>query len=346
MSTTTSTLNTNKKTAAIAQLCATSNKLQNLRGIAHCAGLAQQKGACMLFLPECFGFLGESAQQTLAEAEPEIIVGSKESAVQNQADVTSLLQEAVASGSNGGELSISEDSSSSSSSINLLCGLQTIARESGLWISGGGMHVGGAPPAEGSDQTRVYNTHVILDNEGEVKCLYRKIHLFDVHIPGKVDLQESKTTARGTELATCESPLGKLGLTTCYDVRFPEQYIALRKLGAEILLVPSAFTVPTGSAHWHTLLRTRAIEHQCYVLAAAQYGRHNAKRESYGHSLAVDPWGKVLADAGGCDGPGTMPGDKAITTPSIVTCEIDLDMVASIRQRMPIEQHRDAAVGF
>lgn len=144
------------------------------------------------------------------------------------------------------------------------------------------MHVTGAPPAEGSDLQRVYNTHVIIDNTGDVKCLYRKIHLFDVSIPGKFTLKESNTTGPGTELVTCDSPLGKLGVTTCYDMRFPEMYIHLVECGSQVLLMPSAFTVPTGSAHWHTLLRARAIESQCYVLAAAQYGKHNEKRESYG----------------------------------------------------------------
>lgn len=144
------------------------------------------------------------------------------------------------------------------------------------------MHVAGGPPAEGADRERVYNTHLIIDEQGDVRALYRKIHMFDVSIPGKVNLKESNTTAPGEELVTCDSPVGKLGVTTCYDVRFPEMYIPLVRMGAQILLVPSAFTVPTGNSHWHTLLKARAIESQCYVLAAAQYGRHNEKRESYG----------------------------------------------------------------
>jgi len=142
---------------------------------------------------------------------------------------------------------------------------------------------------------------------------YRKMHLFDVSLPlQNIHLRESSTTAPGCTLTVCDSPLGRLGLTTCYDLRFPALYAALVEGndddgdgdgdgggGAEVLLVPSAFTVPTGRAHWHTLLTARAIETQSYVIAAAQVGRHNGKRESYGHSLAVDPWGEVLADAGG-----------------------------------------------
>lgn len=210
------------------------------------------------------------------------------------------------------------------------------------------MHVSGAPPKEGSDRQRVYNTHVIIDDKGEVRCIYRKIHLFDVSIPGKVNLKESNITAPGTELVTCDSPIGKLGVTTCYDVRFPEMYIPLVKMGAQVLLVPSAFTVPTGSAHWHTLLKARAIENQCYLLAAAQYGRHNDKRESYGHALAVDPWGVIIGDAGGSDGPGTVetnPGQEIIV-PTIFTCDIDLEKTASVRQRIPVQMHRENAIKF
>merc|ERR1712232_228857 len=122
------------------------------------------------------------------------------------------------------------------------------AKESGLWISGGGIHVKAPPISESLGvQQRVYNTHVILDSDGLLRSCYRKIHLFDVTIPGKVHLRESKTTAPGTELVTCDSPLGTLGVTTCYDLRFPEMYIELVKRGAQILLVPSAFTIPTGS---------------------------------------------------------------------------------------------------
>lgn len=113
-------------------------------------------------------------------------------------------------------------------------------------------------------------------------------------------------------------------------------YVALIKQGAQIILVPSAFTVPTGTAHWHTLLSARAIESQCYVLAAAQYGKHNKKRESFGHSIAINPWGDILADAGGC-----LDEDQSkLITPSIVTCEIDLGFLDSVRERMPIEMHR------
>jgi len=178
---------------------------------------------------------------------------------------------------------------------------------------------------------RVYNTHIVFNAKGELVSKYRKAHLFDVTIPSQgIHLKESATTAPGDSgiVVVSESPVGILGLSICYDLRFPEQYRMLTEKGAQVLLVPSAFTVPTGEAHWHTLLRARAIENQCFVIAAAQCGVHNDKRESYGHSLVVDPWGKVLVDAGGQD--------KGM----VVVCDLDLGLVESIRARMPIAQHR------
>eukprot|EP00980_Cylindrotheca_fusiformis_P004710 scaffold993_cov110-Cylindrotheca_fusiformis.AAC.20 len=317
-----------KPIAAIAQLRSTSNKLENLAAVAKCARMAKEKGAKMLFLPECFGFMGESSDQTLEEADDPSSLDDS-AASDNSETVTKLLQLACSE-------KISDFSQSIDSRISVLGGLRTIARETRLWISGGGFHVGKAPPDDQTGHPRVYNTHVILDDNGNVQAVYRKVHLFDVSIPGKVELRESKTTAPGTDLVVCDSPIGKLGLSTCYDVRFPEMYLSLVNHGAQILLVPSAFTVPTGTAHWHTLLRARAIESQCYVLAAAQVGKHNSKRESFGHSLAVDPWGKILADAGGA-----LDDAKAGEEPSIISCEIDLELIDSIRQRMPIGMHRD-----
>jgi len=386
--------------AAIAQLRSTSDKFQNLVNIAFCAGLAKSKGASMLFLPECFGFMGESALQTLQEAESlsrlstlplvpmpmnssptdddtpkreeeKVLANILKSTIHGAANCSTGVDGDTADRYNG---DLHDAHKMLPVVHSLMDGLRIIAKESGLWISGGGIHVSGAPP-EGNDdgkqldsseasalgvqaqqqqqqqqrkqQQRVYNTHVILDSDGKLKASYQKIHLFDVSIPGKVELRESKTTAPGENLVVCDSPLGKLGVTTCYDLRFPEMYTELvGSMGAQILLVPSAFTVPTGAAHWHVLLRARAIENQCYVLAAAQYGKHNQKRESFGHSLAVDPWGKILADAGGY--PTTEeeanPHDrKTPEPPSIITAEIDLSLIDSIRQRMPIDLHRSNA---
>ncbi|KAG7241522.1 hypothetical protein INR49_025427 [Caranx melampygus] len=159
--------------------------------------------------------------------------------------------------------------------------------------------------------------------------LARKSHLFDVELPEKgVSLKESAFTIPGPSMVSpVQTPIGKVGLGICYDLRFPELSVALQRNGAEILTYPSAFTVATGVAHWEVLLRARAIETQCYVVAAAQVGRHHEKRSSYGHALVVDPWGEVVGDCGG-DNPG------------MVLVEINLGKVSSTRRNMPVQQHR------
>lgn len=321
----------------------------------------------MLFLPECFGFMGSNSKQTLANAEllpdhPEPL--SSDDCVSETTVASSKwyrsLEDTVSASFMDGVVASGDTTSSESShhpnrigeetekegSLSILQGLRTIAKCSGLWISGGGMHEAGAPPASSPIESdtpnppRVYNTHVVLDSDGRLCSSYRKIHLFDVSLPLQgVNLCESATTAPGQTLTVCDSPLGRLGLTTCYDLRFPELYAALSKKnangegGAEVLLVPSAFTVPTGEAHWHTLLKARAIENQCYLIAAAQCGRHNEKRVSYGHSLAVDPWGEVLVDAGGVD--------ETRLEPKIVCCNVKREKVKEVRERMPIQAHRE-----
>jgi len=309
--------------AAIAQLTSTSNKFRNLINVARCASMAKRQGASMLFLPECFGYIGSSAKETRKNAE---ILDLHSTLRLNSDIVTSLFETIVASEA---VLPDSEEDKYDNESIFVMDGLRTIAQASNLWISGGGIH----EVISGED--RVYNTHVILNDQGELIKKYRKIHLFDVSIPGRVELKESNTTRAGESVEICDSPLGVLGLTTCYDVRFPELYAELVKKGAQIMLVPSAFTIPTGSAHWHILLRARAIETQCYVLAAAQVGRHNEKRESYGHTLAVNAWGEVVADA------------KETLGPTVISCDIDLiTQIEQLRQRMPIQKHREAANGY
>ena len=187
------------KKAAIAQLCSTSNKFQNLLDIAVCARMAKAQGASMLFLPECFGFMGEKSGQTLEEAENPVM----EDTNVNDSEVTESLIATVS-----GKQEQTRVKSGDNKSIFLLDALRTIASESGLWISGGGMHVSGAPPDELTGNPRVYNTHIILDDSGGLRALYRKIHLFDVSIPGKVQLRESATTAPGKKLVVCDSPIG------------------------------------------------------------------------------------------------------------------------------------------
>ena len=209
---------------AVAQLTSTFNKLDNLRSIAKCAGEARAQKATMLFLPENCGFVGVNAAETLANAEPAIdpSTGKQKGGKTTNPDlVAKELTTVVDSNSTGNEMEKSAEqngSHSESEYVYLLDGLRTIARASNLWISVGGIHERGAPSrasvASTDKQTasaseRIYNTHVILDNVGEVKAVYRKVHLFDVSIPGKVDLQESVSTAPGTKLVTCGSPVGR-----------------------------------------------------------------------------------------------------------------------------------------
>lgn len=200
-----------------------------------------------------------------------------------------------------------------------------------MWLSLGGFHERGH---DWESDRRIYNSHIIINDKGDIISVYRKSHLFDVELPEKgVSLKESAFTIPGPSLTSpVQTPIGKVGLGICYDLRFPELSAALQRHGAEILTYPSAFTVATGAAHWEVLLRARAIETQCFVLAAAQVGRHHEKRSSYGHALAVDPWGEVLGDCGG-------------EKPGMVLVEIDLEKVRSTRRNMPVRQHRRDA-GF
>jgi predicted amidohydrolase len=196
-----------------------------------------------------------------------------------------------------------------------------LAKQHGLWLSLGGFQ------ERGPDDSHAYNAHLLVDDQGELVRVYRKLHLFDIDLPDGTQLFESRSYAAGGELVVTASPVGELGMTICYDLRFPEQFLSLRQMGAEVMLVPAAFTATTGKAHWETLLRARAIETQCWVAAAAQVGQHNPKRKSHGHAMIIDPWGCVVAQ---CDGERTM----------IAVADVDLDFLARVRQRLPCEQHR------
>jgi predicted amidohydrolase len=172
---------------------------------------------------------------------------------------------------------------------------------------------------------RAYNTSCLFDSYGRLVARYRKLHLFDVELPGRVSVRESDARAPGDEVVTAPTELGHLGLSICYDLRFPELYRRLVRAGAEILLVPSAFTFPTGAAHWETLCRARAIENQCYLIAPDQTGQSPHGFGDFGESLIVDPWGRVLARAG--DGEG------------IAIAEIDLAYLARVRRELPCLTH-------
>ncbi len=153
----------------------------------------------------------------------------------------------------------------------------------------------GSFPETADDAARPYNTTLLFGPTGERVAAYRKMHLFDIDLPGLEHLKESKATSPGTELVVADAGFATLGLSICYDLRFPELYRALSAQGAEILLVPSAFTDRTGRDHWEVLLRARAIENLCYVMAPAQWGKHGGNRVSHGHAMIVDPWGSVVA---------------------------------------------------
>ncbi len=155
----------------------------------------------------------------------------------------------------------------------------------------------GSIPERGPDATHVYNTSVLIDRRGEVVATYRKIHLFDVDFGTTLALHESKYVAAGTAPVSATLDGWGVGLSICYDVRFPELYRSLAKAGARILCVPAAFTLHTGKDHWELLLRARAVENQCYVVAAAQFGSHGGGRSSWGKSMIIDPWGTMLATA-------------------------------------------------
>lgn len=198
--------------------------------------------------------------------------------------------------------------------------LGDIARTERVWLLAGSVAERGPTPE------RAYNTSVLFDADGRIAAVYRKIHLFDVCIPDGPSFQESAFVERGGALTAADTPVGRLGLSICFDLRFPTVYQRLVGLGATVLTVPSAFTVPTGLAHWHTLLRARAIECQAWVLAPAQEGRHDdaGARESFGHSLIVDPWGRVVADAGRDNPEG------------LVLADLDPGEVARVRAAIPL----------
>ncbi|MBX2812864.1 MAG: carbon-nitrogen hydrolase family protein [Myxococcales bacterium] len=177
------------------------------------------------------------------------------------------------------------------------------------------------------DPSRPYNTSVLYGPSGETLAVYRKIHLFDVDLrPNGPRLMESERTLPGESVAVVKTELGTIGLTICYDIRFPELFGELTLRGAEIICVPAAFTVPTGRDHWEPLLRARAIENQCYVVAPAQWGQHWEHRRSYGRSMIVDPWGVTIAQC---------PDGE-----SIAYADIDLEHLHTIRRRMPCGRHR------
>ena len=203
----------------------------------------------------------------------------------------------------------------------VLAAAREAAARLGVWIE-----IGSLALRPGDEEPRYVNRAFLIDDAGAIRARYDKLHLFDVDLPTGERWRESSAYRPGAGAVVADTPAGRLGLSICYDMRFPDLYRALSDAGAEILAVPAAFTVPTGRAHWHVLLRARAIEAGCFVIAAAQVGRHEDGRETYGHSLVVDPWGEVLLDMG--------------EEPGLGFADIDLERLRDVRARIPTLRHR------
>lgn len=195
------------------------------------------------------------------------------------------------------------------------------AKKHSIWL------VGGTIPMKSSDKNRIRAACLLFNDQGEQVARYDKIHLFDVNLPGSDECYiESETIESGDETVVVDTPFGKLGLAICYDLRFPEMFRELIDKGMEILAIPSAFTAITGRAHWEALLRARAIENQCYVIAAAQGGYHANGRETHGDSMIIDPWGIIL--------------NRLSKAAGVVKADIDGERVASVRKTFPAVNHR------
>jgi predicted amidohydrolase len=194
-----------------------------------------------------------------------------------------------------------------------------LARELRVWL-----HIGSMAVLLGNG--KIANRSFLFTPEGEIEARFDKIHMFDVTLPGGESYRESKNYQAGDVAVLAGLPWGTLGLTVCYDLRFPHLYRALAQAGADFLAIPSAFTRRTGEAHWHTLIRARAIETGCFVFAAAQAGRHESGRDTYGHSLVVSPWGDILAEADGVH-------------PSVIVADVKSSEVEEARGRIPSLQH-------
>ena len=203
----------------------------------------------------------------------------------------------------------------------VLAQVRAAAQQAGLWVHLGSLAVKGEIP-DGKWRNRAF----VIAPDGSIAARYDKIHLFDVDLATGESWRESAVYAGGDSAVAVDLPKAVLGLSICYDLRFSALYAALSRAGADIVAVPAAFTVPTGEAHWHVLLRARAIESACFVVAAAQTGTHADGRSTYGHSLVIDPWGEVLLDMG--------------ETPGLAFADLDLSRIAEVRSRVPVIANR------
>lgn len=203
----------------------------------------------------------------------------------------------------------------------VLAAVQDAAAREGLWV-----HIGSLPLKDEPADGRWANRSFLIDDSGAIRARYDKIHLFDVDLATGESWRESSVYGPGEQVVLADTPWGRMGFSICYDMRFPDLYRAMTNAGATILLAPAAFTVPTGQAHWHVLLRARAIEAGCFVIATAQTGHHEDGRTTYGHSVVIDPWGDVLLDMGEEAGLGLA--------------DIDLSRIGDVRGRVPALANR------
>jgi predicted amidohydrolase len=279
--------------------------------LAQCRSLirkASSAGASVLFLPEASDYIGSNASETISLCQPittsPFVLGLQKEAAHHRLPINVGIHEPA-----------SANASSSTSDS----------------------------PDSPESTKKVQNTLIWIDASGTITHRYQKLHLFDVEIRDGPILKESNSVRKGPCLIDpFPTPLGQLGLLICFDLRFPEPSLALRNRGAQILTYPSAFTVPTGKAHWEVLLRARAIETQSYVVAAAQVGCHDGeggKRRSYGHGMIVDPWGRVVAELGG-EGEEEGSG-KGLDVGEIAVAEVDLEGLERVRREMPLLRRTD-----
>jgi predicted amidohydrolase len=286
------------KVAAL-QMTSTEDVDANLARASALATEAAAAGAALIGFPENFAYLGSDLDHRLSIAE----------ALPAPAEELPAPAEALPSpdlkAQGGGPI---------------LTAMQALARQTGAWLLLGGF------PERAASPTHIRNTSVLLRADGSIAAVYRKIHLFDVDVPGGKRFRESETVEPGSEAVVAETPWGPLGLTICYDLRFPELYRTLTARGARLLAVPSAFTLETGKDHWSVLLRARAIENQAYLFAPAQFGHHGGNRRSWGHAMVVDPWGAVLAECGDHEG--------------FALASVDLGYQDRVRASLPCLTHR------
>jgi deaminated glutathione amidase len=268
------------------QMTSTEDVEANLERARELVRQAATSGALLVGLPENFAYLGNDRDHRLAIAETLPDPGTPHDA---------------------------------SGARPILGTMQELARAAGTWLLLGGF------PERGAGN-KIRNSAVLLDPSGTVVSIYRKMHLFDVDVPGGRRFRESEAIEPGGAPVVAETPWGGLGLSICYDLRFPELYRALAAGGARIVAVPSAFTVETGKDHWHVLLRARAIENQVFLMAPAQFGAHGPNRSSYGHALVIDPWGVVLAECGDHEG--------------VALARLDFDYQDRVRTALPVLTHR------